>query len=104
MANETFIHGNQIKTLTELLQARASNQPNMPAYKFLTNRGRQEIPMTYAELDGLARSIGSVLQEKGLKGERALLLYNPGLEYIAAFFWLSLCRSDCRPALSTAVK
>jgi acyl-CoA synthetase (AMP-forming)/AMP-acid ligase II len=86
MANETFVRGNQIATLTELLQVRAAHQPDALAYKFLTNRGEQETPLTYAELDGLARSIGGMLQEKGLKGERALLLYPPGLEFIAAFF------------------
>ncbi len=42
--------------------------------------------LTYGELDARARSIGALLQEHGARGERALLLYPPGLEYIAAFF------------------
>jgi acyl-CoA synthetase (AMP-forming)/AMP-acid ligase II/acyl carrier protein len=42
--------------------------------------------LTYAELDHQARAIATVLQSRGLAGERALLLYPPGLDYIAAFF------------------
>src|SRR5262249_21594529 len=41
---------------------------------------------TYEELDRQARAIGAWLQSRGITGERALLLYPPGLEYIVAFF------------------
>jgi 8-amino-7-oxononanoate synthase len=37
-------------------------------------------------LDRQARAIGAWLQSLGLSGERALLLYPPGLEFISAFF------------------
>src|SRR5262249_44908330 len=47
---------------------------------------RDEASLTYAELDRRARAIASWLQEAGARGERALLLYQPGLDYIAAFF------------------
>ncbi|WP_419145180.1 amino acid adenylation domain-containing protein [Myxococcus stipitatus] len=42
--------------------------------------------MTYGELDARARRIGVALAEVALAGERAVLLYPPGLEYIAGFF------------------
>ncbi len=42
--------------------------------------------MTYAELDRQARTIAAQLQRLGAAGERVLLLYPPGLTYIAAFF------------------
>ena len=42
--------------------------------------------MTYAELDERARAIAVELQRLDLLGERAMLLYPPGLEYVAAFF------------------
>lgn len=42
--------------------------------------------MTYATLDERARAIAATLQEKSAPLERALLLYPPGLEYVAAFF------------------
>ncbi|MFL5666965.1 MAG: condensation domain-containing protein, partial [Ktedonobacteraceae bacterium] len=46
----------------------------------------EEERYTYAKLDQQARAIAAHLQELGLEGERGLLLYPPGLEYIAAFF------------------
>ena len=42
--------------------------------------------LTYAALDYEARSIGALLQSYRARGERALLLYPTGLEFIAAFF------------------
>ena len=41
---------------------------------------------TYFELDRQARAIGAFLQSTNVKGERALLLYPQGLEFIAAFY------------------
>jgi acyl-CoA synthetase (AMP-forming)/AMP-acid ligase II len=42
--------------------------------------------LTYGELDRNARAIAAALRSRGLAGEQALLLYPPGLDYIAAFF------------------
>ena len=43
-------------------------------------------PLTWGELDRRARAIAAALTEAGAAGERALLLYPPGLDYLAAFF------------------
>ena len=42
--------------------------------------------LTRGELDRRARALAARLQARGLAGRRALLLYPPGLEFIAAFF------------------
>jgi len=42
--------------------------------------------MSYGELDRRARAIAALLQERGIAGGRALLLYPPGLDFIAGFF------------------
>src|SRR6202158_6198003 len=42
--------------------------------------------LTYAALDCQARSIGALLQSYNARGQRALLLYPAGLEFISAFF------------------
>jgi acyl-CoA synthetase (AMP-forming)/AMP-acid ligase II len=73
-------------TLVDLLRRRAQQQPNRRAYTFLVDGDTQEAPLSYAELDRAARAIGAWLQQSSAPGERALLLFNPGLEYIAAFF------------------
>jgi acyl-CoA synthetase (AMP-forming)/AMP-acid ligase II len=42
--------------------------------------------LTFASLDAQARAIGALLQSYAATGERALLLYPAGLEFVAAFF------------------
>jgi natural product biosynthesis luciferase-like monooxygenase protein len=77
---------NQSKTLVELLRQRAAQQPNRIAYTFLAEGDRKETSLTYADLDRRARSIASLLQSSSVVGERVLLLYPHGPDYIAAFF------------------
>jgi acyl-CoA synthetase (AMP-forming)/AMP-acid ligase II len=76
----------QSSTLVELLRLRALNRPDQPLYTFLLDGEAAEAVLTCAELDRQARSIGAQLQEHMRLGERALLLYPPGLDFIAAFF------------------
>ena len=73
-------------SLVELLSWRALHQPDQQIYTFLVDGEKEEAHLTYGELDQQARRIGAWLQHLGAVGERALLLYPPGLEYIAAFF------------------
>jgi acyl-CoA synthetase (AMP-forming)/AMP-acid ligase II len=72
--------------LVDLLRWRARHQPEKRIYTFLVDGETQEVHQTYKELDQRARAIGAQLQSLGAAGERALLLYPPGLEYIAGFF------------------
>jgi acyl-CoA synthetase (AMP-forming)/AMP-acid ligase II/acyl carrier protein len=73
-------------TLLNLLQARAQNQPKQIAYTFLIDGGTEEVSLTYQELEIQAIAIAASLQSLSHSGERALLLYPSGLEFIAAFF------------------
>jgi acyl-CoA synthetase (AMP-forming)/AMP-acid ligase II len=73
-------------SLVDLLRYRAIHQPNQIAYIFLVDGETQEACITYQELDWQARGIAAYLQYLNVRGERALLLYQPGLEYIVAFF------------------
>lgn len=75
-----------IKTLVALLRDRAISQPNQLAYSFLVDGETEEASLTYQELEQKARLIASLLQSLNATGERALLLYPQGLEFIAAFF------------------
>src|SRR5271163_4066200 len=79
--------GRPLRTLVEVLRYRAEHQPQRIAFEFITNSTRNEFETcTYAELDRRARGLAGKLQQLGLAGERALLLYAQGLDYIAAFF------------------
>ncbi|HBE34260.1 MAG TPA: hypothetical protein DD990_23945, partial [Cyanobacteria bacterium UBA11368] len=73
-------------TLVELLRHRAQAQPEQTAYIFLQDKETEFLRLTYQQLDAKAKAIATILQSKGLSGERALLLYPPGLDYLAAFF------------------
>ncbi len=74
-------------TLVDLLASRAAEQGGDTAFTFLIDGEREGPRLTYAELDERARSVARALRERGVSpGDRALLLYPPGLDFIPAFF------------------
>ncbi len=74
----------QSTTLVDILQHHANYQPQKRAYLFLEKGEREKGCLSYQELWEKASLIASSLQN--YQGERALLLYPPGLEFITAFF------------------
>jgi len=72
--------------LVDLLLHRSTHQGHDRAFIFLRDGESDEVTLTYRELDRQARAIGARLQAMGMTGERALLLYPAGLDFIAAFF------------------
>jgi 8-amino-7-oxononanoate synthase len=72
----------------DLLRFRADHQGDDRAFIYLVDGESEERHITYAELDRQARAIGAWLQAMGLGmgGERALLLYPAGIDFIAAYF------------------
>ena len=73
-------------TLVDLLRSRAEQYPDRLAYRFIQDGETEIISITYGELDRRARAIGAWLEASGASGDRALLLYPPGLDYITSFF------------------
>jgi acyl-CoA synthetase (AMP-forming)/AMP-acid ligase II len=75
------------RTLCDLLQRRAAEQGSHLAYTFLVDGEIEGARVTYADLDASARRIAAELIDRGVNaGDRALLLYPPGLDFISAFF------------------
>jgi acyl-CoA synthetase (AMP-forming)/AMP-acid ligase II len=73
-------------TLVDLLRAQAAAQGDALAFTFLED-GRTESGRTdYAALDADARRIAGWLQADHAPGERALLLFPAGLDFVRAFF------------------
>ena len=72
--------------LVELACSRANEKPGQTAYVFLQDGENESGRLTFAELDRRARAVAAQLQSMGMTGERALLLYPPGLDYIVGFF------------------
>ena len=75
-----------MSNLVDLLRRRALNQPEQTAYKFLFDGEAVGPSLTYAALDRRVRAVAAHLQQLNAAGERVLLLYPPGLEYIVAYF------------------
>lgn len=73
------------ETLVSRLQCHARAQPERMAYIFLDDGERAESTLTFAALDRQAVRIARRLRTHAEPGTRALLLYRPGLDYIAAF-------------------
>src|SRR3954454_14584856 len=72
-------------SMVELLATRAAEQRDDVAYMFLDDRDG-ESQITFGELDRRARLIAARLQLELKPGDRALLVYPAGLEFICAFF------------------
>lgn len=74
-------------TLISLLEHRAAEQNDARAYTFLLDGERETETLDYGELAVKAKAIAATLASRGvMPGDRALLLYSPGLDFIAAFF------------------
>ena len=73
-------------TLSELLQWRADQEAESQTYRFLVDGESRAESVSNQTLDLQARYIGAQLQDLGAQGERVLLVFQPGLAYIAAFF------------------
>ncbi|HWQ35152.1 MAG TPA: fatty acyl-AMP ligase [Blastocatellia bacterium] len=75
-----------MQTLVEMLRWRATYDADQIAFTFLVDGDAEEAHITYGELDRQARAIGALLQRRLAPGDRAVLLYQPGLDYVAGFF------------------
>ena len=76
----------RLATLVDVLRDKALRIPDQEAYRFLLDGENKTIEWSYLELDRRSRALAMALRERGGSGERAVLLYPPGLEFIAAFF------------------
>ncbi len=74
------------ETLVQVLRLRAEREPGRRAYTFLQDGEVEAGHLSYQELDRQARAIAATLLATGAEGDRVLLLFPPGLEFIAAFF------------------
>ncbi len=72
--------------LVALLRNRAQERPAQACFIFLSDGETEATRDTYASLDRAARCLATQLQRCAVQGERALLIYPPGLDYIRAFF------------------
>ncbi|EPX59032.1 Long-chain-fatty-acid--CoA ligase [Cystobacter fuscus DSM 2262] len=82
----SFSNDHRFATFVDLLTYRAEHQPDKLAFTFLHEDTTSGVSLTNGQLDERARAIAAFLQNHGTVGDRALLLYPPGLDFITAFF------------------
>ena len=73
-------------SLVALLAERARSQSGDRAYAFLGDRGAEEAALSYGELHDAAQALAARLAGVAQRGDRAVLVFPPGLEFIVAFF------------------
>jgi amino acid adenylation domain-containing protein len=91
-----------LATTVDLLRSRTKDREEALAYVFLADGETESARLSYGRLDQLARSIAVRLRDARGAGERALLLYPSGLEFIAAFLGCTYARAVAVPSYPPA--
>src|SRR5438445_6193937 len=78
----------EFQSFVALLRHRATAQPRQTGFLFLRdNNPENDLGLlSYAQLDEKARAIAAVLQQNGEPGQRVLLLHQPGMDFVTAFY------------------
>ena len=75
-----------VSTLGEILSRRAAQEPDRVGFVFLPDSDGSDEQLTYGELDRRAAAVAAALSRVAAPGDRALLLFPAGLDFVAAFF------------------
>jgi len=73
-------------TLIDVLRRRAGDRGERLAFTYLEDGTAEAEQLTYGSLDERARAIATQLQSVSVPGDRALLLYPAGLEFLSGLF------------------
>ena len=74
----------QCTTYTDVIKNRTKEKPDHVVFRFLSDGVNENESFTYQQLETRSKALGAAMQNVGLKGDRVLLLFNPGLKYIAS--------------------
>ena len=91
-------NSNRSLTLVQILQQRASLQPDKEVYRFLVDGEDKTASLTYRQLEQKAKAIATYIQSLCAPGDRVLLLYPPGLGFIEAFMGCLYAKAIAVPA------
>ncbi|HEY6393235.1 MAG TPA: AMP-binding protein, partial [Bryobacteraceae bacterium] len=88
----------QSASVVDLLFHRAASHPDSIAFTFLADRTGEEQNLSFSELLRVAGAIAADLRRELQPGDRALLVYPQGLDFIKAFFGCLLAGVIAVPA------
>jgi acyl-CoA synthetase (AMP-forming)/AMP-acid ligase II len=86
-------------SLVTLLAHRARSQPDERAYIFLSDRGAEEAVITFRQLHDAALALAARVAGVARPGDRVLLVFPPGIEFIIAFFGCQIARVIAVPMM-----
>jgi acyl-CoA synthetase (AMP-forming)/AMP-acid ligase II len=89
----------QFSSLVAVLEHRAATQGDERALIFLTDRGAEDSVLTFRELHNAANAVAKRLAAAAKPGDRALLVFAPGLEFVVAFFGCLIARMIAVPMM-----
>ncbi|MFJ8962817.1 fatty acyl-AMP ligase [Lentzea sp. NPDC102401] len=75
----------KLTTLVDLCTARAAAEPGLHGFSFFADGRTEWEALTLADLDRRARALAVLLTELAPRGTRALLCFEPGLDFHIAF-------------------
>src|SRR5918999_2685822 len=70
-------------TIVDVFLQHATERADRPAYVFLRDDGHEEM-RTFGQLARRARAVAAELQAVASAGDRAILLFQPGLDFVEA--------------------
>lgn len=92
----------EFQTLVHLLCGYVDNPDvaNKPAFTFLDSDGSSHGSITLSQLDAEARRLAALLQARTQPGDRILLIYPQGIDFVVAFWGCVYARLIAVPALA----
>lgn len=73
-------------TLVDLLRRHSEQRPDQTSFVFLSDGEQERGRVSFGELERRAAAVAGLLDDHGMRGQRAVLMFASGLEFIAAFF------------------
>lgn len=73
-------------TYTEVIKKRVASKPDHVVFRFLSDGVNENESFSYRQLEIRAKALGASMQKVGSKGDKVLLLFQPGLSYVASLF------------------
>lgn len=74
------------ESLVDVLRSFADSNPEGTPFCYLADGETEEQPLSYQAFDEQAQAVAAELQARQLQGERVLLLFPQGLEYLISLF------------------
>jgi len=82
--SEPMVHN--CTTYTDVIKNWTNKKPNHVVFRFLQDGVNENESFTYKQLETRSKALGATMQSKGKKGDRVLLLFQPGLSYVASLY------------------